>query len=313
MGYSQEIIAYQNPNFRKSQLFELYQYMVENGWSLLSRKDNSNIHYSIKAGDWLKLPIEELSKFEALLKQQANNRLWTSIEFKNEKLDRLVWFVQYDNVYYFELQIESNNKEEVQWFEKFHNELITAVNSLNHILYTEWRTGYDNRIFRMQTNIRHEGVLLLCSANQLKEHYQNVEFDYAYPHGLYDLFRKKIAIAIDCKDYEFTTILEKEKLSDWDFGYYNSIDFTEYDELLVLNHADFTMICDGHGGDFIAYGWKHIIHVPILQKGEQSMLIAKPKDASDNRLVIQFTSIERKLKKNFWIEYDAIPTHSQFE
>ena len=163
----------------------------------------------------------------------------------------------------------------------------------------------------MQTDLKHEGVLMLCSSSRLKEFYEKNKFDYTFPDGLDSLFNQKIAIAIDSKDFEYTTIVETVKITDWKFGFYNSIDFLDNDELLVMGHVDFTMICDYHSGDYISYGLKNIISIPIEKKKDQVFLIAKPKDKEDKRLIFQFTNIERRLKKNCWIEYEGIPTHSK--
>lgn len=312
MGYSQEIITYQNPYAKISQLFELYNYLLDEGWTLSTREDNLNIQYSIKSGDWLELPMENKSEFENILRNQAKENLWTSFQLKHSELDRIVWLTQYENVYNFELQISSNDEYEIQWFERFQELLSRSLTKLKHIIYSEWRTGYDDETIRIQTDIYHEGVLILCSSNRLKQFYNENAFNYDYPHGLNELFEQKIIIAIDSKDYVYTTILEKVKISEWKYGYYNSIDFTEKDELLILHHGDFTMICDKHNGDYKSYGWKNLIVIPIKQAKDQVMLIAKPNDLQDKRLIIQFTDIERRQNKNFWIEYVGIPTNNKW-
>ena len=72
------------------------------------------------------------------------------------------------------------------------------------------------------------------------------------------------------------------------------------------------MICDKHNGDYKSYGWKNLIVIPIKQAKDQVMLIAKPNDLQDKRLIIQFTDIERRQNKNFWIEYVGIPTNNKW-
>lgn len=310
MGYRSEINIIQNPYYKENQLVELYNYLIEDGWSVSTKWDTGAIQYSIEAGDWLELPKSDISRFEEILINQSKSLAWTCFMLHNQKLDKAIWLTQLDNNFSIELQITSNDEEEIVRFNEFHNEIINGIKKLKHVNYVEWRTDYENKLIRMQTDLNHEGVLILCSSNGLKEFYKKNKFDYEYPQGLYSLFNQKIAIAIDSKDFEYTTIIETVKITDWKSGYYNSIDFSDNDELLVLHHGDFTMICDKHGGDYISYGWKNIISIPIEKKKDQVILIAKPKDKEDKRLIFQFTNIERRLNKNYWIEYEGIPTHN---
>jgi len=263
MGYTSEIIVIQNPYFKENQLVELYRYLIEDGWSISTKWDSGAIQYSINAGDWLELPIEETKQFENILKDQAENSLWTCFILNNETLDKVVWLYQHGNNFSFELQISSNDKDELTWFQKFHNQLSKSIERLKQINHIQWRTDYDNKVIRIQTSLNHEGVLCLCSSNQLKQFYSNNEFDYEYPQGLYELFKHKIAFVIDSKDYDYTIIIETEKITDWKFGLYNTIKFTDKDELLILHHGDFKMICDNHKGDYNSYGLKNLISIPI--------------------------------------------------
>lgn len=312
MGYRSEINIIQNPYFKENQLVELYNHLIEDGWSASTKFDSGAIQYSIKSGDWLELPKTEIKQFEDILSHQSKNASWTCFMLNNEQLERIVWIYQHENDFSIELQIASNDKDELIWFEKFHNQLIQSIKKLQQVNHIEWRTGYDNELIRIQTSMNHEGVLCLCSSNQLKKYYSNNEFNYEYPQGLYELFKQKIAFVIDSKDYEYDIILEIEKITEWRFGLYNEIKFTKNDELLILHHGDFTMICDNHNGNHQSYGWKNIISIPIEKSKDQVMLIAKPKDEEDKRLIIQFRDIDRKLKKNSWIEYEGIPTHNKW-
>lgn len=311
MGYTNEINIIQNPYYKENQLVELYSYLIEDGWSVSTKYDSGAIQYSINSGDWLELPKTEIKRFEEILSHQSKNSSWTCFMLKNKELDKVVWIYQDGKNFSIELQITSNDNDKLIWFEKFHNQLLKSIKKLKQVNHIEWRTDYDNKLIRIQTDLRHEGVLCLCSSNQLKKFYSTHKFDHEYPQGLYELFKNKIAFVVDSKDFEYTTIVETEKLTNWDFGYYNSVEFTEKDELLILHHGDFTMICDKHNGDYRSYGWKNIISIPIEKSKDQVMLIAKPKDEDDKRLIIQFTEIESKLKKNRWIEYEGIPTHNK--
>lgn len=312
MGYRSEINVIQNPYFKENQLLELYNYLIEDGWSVSTKWDSGAIQYSINPGDWLELPKTEVKQFESILSHQSENSSWTCFMLNNEALDKVVWIYQNGNNFSFELQIASNDKDELLWFQKFHNQIIKSIKKLKQVNHIEWRTDYDNKLIRLQTSLKHEGVLCLCSSNQLKQFYSNNEFNYEYPQGLYEIFKQKIAFVIDSKDFEYDTIIETEKISNWNFGLYNTIKFTENDELLILHHGDFTMICDNHNGDYQSFGWKNIISIPIEKHKDQIMLITKPKDAEDKRLIIQFSEIDREFKKNNWIEYEGIPTHNKW-
>lgn len=312
MGYRSEINIIQNPYFKENQLVELYNNLIDDGWTVSTKWDSGAIQYSINPGNWLELPKTEIKQFEEILSHQSKNSSWTCFMLSIEELDKVIWVTQQENNFSIEFQIPSNDDDELIWFEKFHNLLIKSIKKIKQVNHIEWRTGYDSRLIRIQTALNHEGVLCLCSSNQLKQFYSSNEFNYDYPQGLYELFKQKIAFVIDSKDYEFDTILEIEKITDWKFGLYNTINFTENDELLILHHGDFTMISDNHNGDYQSFGWKNTISIPIENQKEQIMLIAKPKDEEDKRLIIQFTEIDRKLKKNNWIEYEGIPTHNKW-
>lgn len=313
MGYRSEINIIQNPYYKENQLLEFYNYLIEDGWSISTKWDTGAIQYDIEAGDWLELPISETSKFEEILHFQSKNSSWTCFMLSHRILDKVIWLTQHENDFTIELQIASNDEDELIWFERFYKELIGPIKKLKQTNYIEWRTDYDNKLIRLETALNHEGVLCLCSSNHLKQFYSNHEFNYEYPEGLYELFKLKIAFVIDSKDYEYDTIVELEKITDWKFGLYNTIEFTDNDELLILHHGDFTKICDIHKGDYKSYGWKNIISIPIEKSKNQVMSITKPKDEDGKKLLIQFTEIDRKLKKNSWVEYKGIPTHNSVQ
>lgn len=157
MGYRSEIIVYQKQNLKETQLFELYKYLIEDGWSISSKWDNGAIQYSVNSGDWLEFPLNQLSEFEKILKEQSKGTSWITIMFNKKTLDRAVWLTRFEYKYCFELQIASNDEQELYWFHQFHNELINSINKLNHIHHIEWRTGYDNKIIKVITNLKHDG------------------------------------------------------------------------------------------------------------------------------------------------------------
>lgn len=104
-----------------------------------------------------------------------------------------------------------------------------------------------------------EGVLILVSKKGLYQYYQDKEFEYRYPEGLLPAINAGVILPITT---ESTDTIEVILRSEEDF---DSIEGTEFgqcklfleeeDSLQLLNHADFTMICDYHKGNIDAYNF----------------------------------------------------------
>lgn len=311
MGFSREIVLRQNPNFKSSQIELLYNSLVKGDFHPFD--DNGYVHFKIDNEEITSLPADSkgLNEQTKAIKNAQENKFPVSIQFTHKINQRNITLINRGDEYRFHLEIRTSD-DQFKLFNEFHESVKRSIPIEFHKNRIDWISNYNEEVIRCETDMHHEGVLVLCSSNRLKEYYKDKEYNYDYPNGLSDLLRQKRIIAIDSKDYQYSTILERERITEWSFGYYNSIDFTDNDELLILHYGDFTMICDNHNGDYKSYGWKHIIALPIEEKKDQVMLIAKPKDEEDKRLIIQFREIDRILKKNNWLEYEGIPTHNKW-
>ncbi len=121
-----------------------------------------------------------------------------------------------------------------------------------------------------------EGVLVIASSNSLKKEYENKEFDYNFPAGINELISQNSIIAItnsggDNIIAEYDTNKEI-KYSDYDKVIEQSIEFSDNDELLILSHSEFTMICD-KDGNYKNYGFPITFSEPI-EKGKYIVEIA---------------------------------------
>ena len=310
MGFPIEIRLYQNPNYKKSQVELLYKSLIRDEFHPFDQ--NGYVQFKSNNEEVVSLPADDVGiheQEEAIRIAEVKNTPIT-IQFTHKLNQRSVTLIQNENEYKFLLEIRlSDNK--YQLLNQFHKSIHKSIPNTFHKNKINWFNNSNEEIIRCETDMYHEGVLILCSSNRLKDFFETNEFSYDYPKGLSELLRQNIIIAIDSKDYEYSTILEKVKITDWRFGYYNSINFTDDDKLLILHHGDFAMICNNYRGDYKSYGWKHILVLPIEHKKDQVMLIAKPNDEADRRIIIQFANIDNKLKKNNLIEYEEIPTHSK--
>ncbi len=311
MGFSREIVLRQNPNYKSSQIELLYNSLVKGDFHPFD--DSGFVHFKIDNEEISSLPADDkgLNEQTKAIKNAQENNLPISIQFTHKINQRNITLINRGDEYRFHLEIRTSD-DQFKLFYEFYDSLKKSIPMEFHKNRIDWISNYNEEVIRCETDMHHEGVLILCSSNRLKEYYKDKEYNYDYPNGLSDLLRQKRLIAIDSKDYQYSTILEREKITEWSFGYYNSIDFTDNDELLILHYGDFTMICDNHNGDYKSYGWKHIIALPIEKEKEQVMLIAKPKEDIDKRVVIQFTNTNRRQNKNNWIEYEGIPTHNKW-
>lgn len=311
MGFSREIVVHQNPNFKRSQVNLLYTSLVTKYFHPFDL--NGYVHFRLANQEIQSLPADDVGIAKQLeaVKIAAESNIPISIQFTHKENQRNVTLIQNENQYRLWLEIR-NNDNQYRLFEEFHKAISSSISSGFHLNRIDWISNYNEEIIRCETDMYHEGVLVLASHKNLKKHYENRDFNYDFPNGISELLREKIIIAIDCLDYDFKTIFEREKISEWLFGYIGAIKFEKDDELLVLHHGDFTMICNNHNGDYKSYGWQHIINIPIEESKEQTIQISKPKDPEDRRLVLQFVTNESRYNHNKLITYESIPTHNKW-
>ncbi|MCR1026863.1 hypothetical protein NQT66_18735 [Cellulophaga baltica] len=122
-----------------------------------------------------------------------------------------------------------------------------------------------------------EGVLIIASSNSLKRKYENDEFDYNFPDGISSLMMDNSIIAITNSGGDnllVDFILEKDiDITEFDKVIEQSIELSENDELLILSHADFTMICSKDGNYKNEKCWPIKFSNPI-EKGKYLVQIA---------------------------------------
>lgn len=101
-----------------------------------------------------------------------------------------------------------------------------------------------------------EGVLVLASANALTAEYNDKAFDYDFPEGLEKLINENEIIALLTSSGDILNIktqveqpLDRTK---FDTVLVQQLKFSVMDALLIMSHADFTMICD-QGGNYMTY------------------------------------------------------------
>ena len=302
------IIAYQHPRIKETQLVNLVKDLKANGWLFQGRTDNDNLTYTINSGDWIQLEGNETDKLFSDLSSLTYENSFGGMQLKHPEFERILWVYQYEGKYRFELQI-SRDENEIHLFNQYFKKLQPAIENLKHILHIEWRTHYSNDVVRRMSNVSHAGVLIIASSKRLKEYYSNNKFNYDFPVGIKDLIDKKIIIAINCLDYDFETILETEKFTRINDTLVSSIEFKEEDELLILNHSQFTMICHYNEGDYSKHG-DLITPIQIESPGIQKMSFARSKENYDGEMIIQFNNNEKRNTVNRLIEIDEIPTHN---
>lgn len=100
-----------------------------------------------------------------------------------------------------------------------------------------------------------EGVLVLASAKGLANAYQDQTFDYSFPEGLAGILDEYTIIALQTSDGDELVVEFEETETDEtpDNEIIRYIRLMPEDELLVLSHADFTMICSNNQGDYKQY------------------------------------------------------------
>lgn len=310
MGISREILLKQNPNFKSSQIELLYHSLINGDFDPFDV--NGYVHFKLDDRELISLLADDigLKEQEKALRIAQENNIPISIQLSHNQHKKNITLVHFGNDYRFQLESIASD-DQYKLIYKTHESIKKCIPNEFHGNRIDWIMEHSEEIIRCETDMHHEGVLILCSSNRLKEFYKDKEFNYDYPDGLSDLLGQRIIIAIDSKDYSYSTIIEKEILTEWEFGYYNSIEFTNNDKLLVLHHGDFTMICDNHQGDYMSYRWPHIIALPIENEKDQVMFIAKPNEENDRKLIIQFQDIASRKIENNLIEYERIPTHNK--
>jgi hypothetical protein len=312
MEYPRQIVIHPNPNFKEPQIQKLCNSLQEHNW--LPFDWNGYVHY--KGGNNLdiqSLPADNIGiekQNDAIdFAQKTNSSI--SLQFYNDRLKKGMTLIYSENQYTFYLE-SSNEENDLEEFDKYHSSIYSALFENFYLNKIEWRKGSQNSVFRCFTDMYHEGVMILASSNKLKQYYSEREFDYDFPEGIRDLIAANYIIAVNSSDFEYSTIIELEQISNLKFGYFNTLEFESKDELLVLHHGDFTMICDKHKGDYKSYGWKHIISIPIEKQTSQEILIGKLETEETTKLVFQFSNIERKARKNLMVEIEGIPTHNKW-
>jgi len=115
-----------------------------------------------------------------------------------------------------------------------------------------------------------EGVFILASSSSLVNKYSEVEFDYDFPYGFLDLLENNAVIAISTPEGDQlnvnTQINRPLNRLDFDKVICQYLNFDKSDELLMLSHAEFTMICANNKGNYSEYGWPLSFHEK-MEKG----------------------------------------------
>lgn len=311
MGYFREIVAYQNPLVKETQISSLIQNLISNGWSVQGRWEDDSITYTLNSGDWITVDENAIEKVIEDLSKVPYENSFCGIQLKHKGINRIAWLYQRDGNYRFELNIATAEfDKEPELFKQYYAEIENSINKLKHILHLEWRSHYDNQVIRSETNIYHEGVLILASSKKLIEYYSSREFDGAFPEGIQDLITSNSIIAINCWDYCFETIIEIDKITDANYGLSSFIEFEEDDKLLFMHHGDFTMTCSNHKGDYEKHGWKSIIPIEVKQPGLQEIKISRSGGDYDGQLLFQFRNRSKTEGSNKLIDIKEIPTHN---
>ncbi|MBU2997942.1 hypothetical protein KO500_15980 [Cellulophaga baltica] len=104
-----------------------------------------------------------------------------------------------------------------------------------------------------------EGVIIIASSESLKHKYKNEEFNYDFPSGFSQLSNSNSLIALTTTEGDDVKVVTRFE-STLDHTHYDKIisqylAFDSNDKLLILSHAEFTMICSRKQGDFQQYGW----------------------------------------------------------
>lgn len=281
-----EISIFQNPNLKISQIAKFVVLMEKEGWVLLDTSEENNKRKEI----------------------QKSQNSWSDISFQLKKLktEQTLDIVHQNHEYTITPVLSDNNIDL-----KLLNKLIYSILKEDfHFNKTECRNIEDKKTSWIHTDIYHEGVLILASSNQLKNYFSLHKFDYDFPSGINQLINSESIIAINSYDEDFETLINleirKENLENSIAGKIKTIGLD--DEILLLHHGDFTMICDNHKGDYKSYGWKHIISFPPPIEGTLNFAISKTKSNEEQQLIFELTDNCKTI--NSLLEIQEIPTHN---
>lgn len=112
-----------------------------------------------------------------------------------------------------------------------------------------------------------EGVLIIASSSKLKTEYADKEFDYDFPEGFLHLLNNNSVIALTTNGGDNLIITTQYNKPLQRLDYHKVIDqyvsIQDNDELLIMSHADFTMICSSKQGDYKNYEWDLLFAEPI--------------------------------------------------
>ena len=130
-----------------------------------------------------------------------------------------------------------------------------------------------SEIMKEAINVNTEGVLVLASSKRLIEEFNTKEFSYEFPSGLRSLLVSNSIVALTTNEGDFVKLnllFDKPLIwKNYDKVIEQTLIFEVGDELLIMNHAEFTMICAKHG-DYREYGWPIRLNGPI-EKGNYSL------------------------------------------
>lgn len=157
----------------------------------------------------------------------------------------------------------------------------------------------------------------------MKTLYSTHKFNYNFPDGLEELLKSNSIIAINAYDWDFKTVIDLDNIENnkkaitsniyvEGKSFKSNLNFEgKDDKLLLLNHADFTMICDKNNGDYEKYGWKHIIAIPIDSTRSKEIKIWRNITETSSIMIFQLNHSAIKLENNELINIEKIPTHNK--
>jgi hypothetical protein len=159
-----------------------------------------------------------------------------------------------------------------------------------------------------------EGVLTILSKVGLKKYFENEEFNYDYPEGILPIINKGSLIALTTESgEEVRLIITTNGMNEFE-GYEEIGDQKLFvhtkDELYILNHAEFTQICDWQKGDIDKYEFynKKKIVAGLDMGWYMVMLFGKESESENFDLEIIVNLTWLKEEPIFIEEFDAVFT-----